>query len=140
MLAEYRQAGRYAELAEWYLQLGRQSEALAVAQEYLTETFEITRFAERLLRSDEHWRNQALALVEKRLAETLTAAETTPKDLTRLHTIDTYRRWLSEKYRLAGQIQQALEVERARFQAHPDEATYRAVHMVVQADSRDAPV
>ena len=121
-------------MAERYLQLCRQSEALAVAQEYLTETFEITRFAERLLRSDEHWRNQALALVEKRLAETLTAAETTPKDLTRPHTIDTYRRWLSEQYLLAGQIQQALEVERARFQAHPDEATYRAVRAVVQAD------
>lgn len=50
VLAEYRQAGLYAELAERYLQLGRQNEALAVAQEYLTETFEITRFAERLLR------------------------------------------------------------------------------------------
>lgn len=140
MLAEYRQAGLYAELAERYLQLGRQSEALAVAQEYLTETVEITQFAERLLRSDERWRNQALALVEKRLAETLAAAETTPKDLTRPHTIDTYRCWLSEQYRLAGQIQQALEVERARFQTHPVEATYRAVRAVVQADSRDAPV
>ena len=138
VLAEYRQAGLYAELAERYLQLGRQSEALAVAQEYLTETFEITRFAERLLRSDEQWRNQALVLVEKRLAEALTAAETTPKDLMRPHTIDTYRRWLSEQYRLAGHIQQALEVERARFQAHPDEATYRAVRTVVQADGQES--
>ena len=33
VLAEYRQAGLYAELAERYLQLGRQSEALAVAQD-----------------------------------------------------------------------------------------------------------
>jgi tetratricopeptide (TPR) repeat protein len=138
VLAEYRQAGLYAELAERYLHFGRQSEALAVAQEHLTETFEITRFAEHLLQSDAQWRDQALVLIERRLTEAITAAETTPKDHMRPHTIDTYRRWLSEQYRLAGHVQQALAVEQARFQAHPDEATYRAVRAVAPADGQES--
>lgn len=138
VLAEYRQAGLYAELAERYLQLGRQGEALAVAQEHLTETFEITRFAEHLLQSDAQWRDQALAFIERRLTEAITAAETTPKDHMRPHTIDTYRRWLSEQYRLAGHMQQAVAVEQARFQARPDEATYRAVRAVAQAGGQES--
>lgn len=138
VLAEYRQAGLYTDLAERYLQLGRQSEALAVAQEYLTETFEITRFAEQLLTSDAQWRDQALAFVEGRLAEEITAAEPMPRDHMRPHTIDTYRRWLSEQYRLAGRLQQAFDIEMARFQAHPEESTYRAVRMVAQTDGKES--
>jgi|GEM_PF-2049494 len=132
ILAEYRHAQLYTELAERYLQLGRQSEALAVAQEHLTETFEITRFAEHLLESDAQWQGQALVLIEGRLAEEITALEKMPKDHMRPHTIDTYRRWLSEQYRLAGRVQQALDIEVARFQARPDEATYLTVRTAAQ--------
>jgi hypothetical protein len=137
VLAEYRHAHLYTELAEHYLQLGRQSEALTVAQEHLTETFEVTRFAERLLASDAQWRDQSLAFVEGRLAEEITAAKKMPKDLMRPHGIDTYRCWLSEQYRLAGRMQQALDIEMARLQAHPDEATYFAVRSAAQADKQN---
>ncbi len=138
VLAEYRNAELYTELAERYLQLGLQSKALAVAQEYLTETFEVTRFAEHLLTSDAQWRDEALTFVERRLAEAIAARENALKDLMRPHTIDTYRRWLSEQYLLAGRVQQALDMERTRFQTHPDEATYCAVRSAAQANGQVA--
>ncbi len=52
VLEEYRNAGLYKELAEKYLQLGRENEALGVAQANLTEPRDVTWFAEQLLKLD----------------------------------------------------------------------------------------
>lgn len=46
--------------------------------------------------------------------------------------IDIYRHWLSKQYRFAGQVQQALEVEQRRFQAH----SYDLAHTSHEAPDR----
>ena len=132
MLKEYRHAGLYKELTEWLLQLGREGEALGVAQAHLTEPMDVTWFAEQLLKLDEAWREQALAFVEMRLGEVKPALQGKAQDFTSAHTVDIYRRWLSEKYLLYGKTKQALDIELARFQANPDDATYRSVQSAVQ--------
>ncbi len=133
VLAEYRNAGLYKELTGKYLQLGRENEALGVAQANLTESRDVTWFAEELLKLDEAWREQALAFVEMRLNEVKPALQGKSQDFTIAHTVDTYRRWLSEKYLLYGKAKQALDIELARFQASPGDATYRSVRSAAQA-------
>ncbi|TME64489.1 MAG: hypothetical protein E6I59_06750 [Chloroflexi bacterium] len=133
VLKEYRHAGLYKELAERLLQLGRENEALDVAQAHLTEPMEVTWFAEQLLKLGEAWREQALAFVETRLNELKPALQGKSQDFTSAYTVDTYRRWLSEKYLLYGKAKQALDMELARFQASPDHTTYRSVRSAAQA-------
>lgn len=133
ILEEYQQAGLYKELAERYLLLDRANEALDVAQIHLTEPMDVTWFAGQLLQVDESWPERALALVETRLHESERALQSNAQDFTGAHLIDTYRRWLSEKYLLYGKTQQALDIELARFQVHPDEGTYRSVRSAAQA-------
>jgi uncharacterized Zn finger protein len=132
LLEEYRKAGLYPELTSHLLQLGREKEALAVAKETLTEPAEVTSFAEQLLSAGEMWRAEALAFVETRLKEAVQALGGKSQDFTGTRTVDTYRRWLGERYRQDGKIGPALEMERARFQANPDETTYRAVRSTAQ--------
>ena len=132
VLAEYRNAGLYKELTEKYLQLGRENEALGVAQAHLTEPRDVTWFAEELLKLDEAWREQALGFVETRLGEVKPALQSKSQDFTSAHTVDTYRRWLSEKYLLYGKAKQALDIELARFQAKPGDATYRSMRSAAQ--------
>jgi hypothetical protein len=136
VLDEYRNAGLYKELAEKCLQLGRGNEALVVAQANLTEPMDVTRFAELLLQSGEVWREQALALVETKLNEVERKAPDNPKHFTSVHAVDHYRHWLSEKYLLYGRAKQALDVELARFQVNPQEATYHSVQSVARAKSQ----
>ena len=132
VLEEYRNAGLYKELTERLLQLDRANEALDVARANLTEPMDVTWFAEQLLKLDEAWREQGLACVEMRLREVEPALQDKSQDFARAHTVDTYRRWLSEKYLLYGKAKQALDMELARFQANPDAATYRSVRSVAQ--------
>ncbi len=132
VLAEYRNAGLYKELTEKYLQLGRENEALGVAQAHLTEPRDVTWFAEELLKLDEAWREQALGFVETRLGEVKPALQSKSQDFTSAHTVDTYRRWLSEKYLLYGKAKQALDIELVRFQAKPGDATYRSMRSAAQ--------
>ncbi|HEX6557587.1 MAG TPA: hypothetical protein VF026_32785 [Ktedonobacteraceae bacterium] len=133
VLEEYRGAGLYRELAERYLQLGRENEALGVVQANLIESRDVTWFAEELLKLGEVWREQALALVETRLNEVETAPQGKSQDFTRAFTVDSYRRWLSEKYLLYGKTKQALDIELARFQANPDNTTYGSVQSAARA-------
>jgi hypothetical protein len=133
VLAEYRNAGLYKEWAEQLLRLDRTNEALGVAQVHLTEPMEVTWFAEHLLKLDEAWREQALACVETRLSEAEPTLQGGQQDFTAVHTVDAYRRWLSEKYLLCGKTKQALDMELARFQANPDDTTYRSVRSEAQA-------
>ena len=132
VLEEYRNVGLYKELAEKLLQLGRENEALGVAQANLTEPMDVTWFAEQLLKSGEAWREQAQAFVEMRLGEVKPALQGKSQDFTSAHTVDTYRRWLGEKYSTYGKPQQALNIEFARFQASPDNTTYRSVRSAAQ--------
>ncbi len=132
LLEEYRKASLYPELTSRLLQLGREKEALAVAKETLTEPAEVTRFAEQLLSASETWRAEALAFVETRLKEAIQGSAGKSQDFTGTRTIDTYRRWLGERYRQSGKIGLALEMEHARFQASPDETTYRTVRSTAQ--------
>src|SRR5215472_1253750 len=133
VLEEYRKVGLYKELAEKFLQLGRANEALGAAQAHLTEPMDVTWFAEHLLKSGEAWREQALAFVEMRLGEVNPALQGKSQDFTSAHTVDLYRRWLSEKYLLCGKTKQALDMELARFQANPEDATYRSVRSAARA-------
>jgi hypothetical protein len=132
VLEEYRNAGLHKELTEKYLQLGRTDEAQGVAQANLTEPMDVTWFAEQLLKPGDTWREQALAFVETRLKEAEHALQGKPQDFVSVRTVDTYRRWLSEQYSQYGKAQQALNMELARFQANPDETTYRAVRSAAQ--------
>lgn len=132
LLEEYRKAGLYKELAEKLLQLGRGNEALGVAQANLTESRDVTWFAEQLLKSGEAWREQALGFVETRLEEVGQALQGKRQDFTGERTMDTYRGWLGEKYSIYGRPQQALKIELARFQAGPDTTTYRAIRSAAQ--------
>src|SRR6266705_3600457 len=127
VLEEYRNVGLYKELAEKLLQLGRENEALGVAQANLTEPRDVTWFAEQLLKSGEAWREPALGFVEARLGEVEQALRGKRQDFTGERTADTYRGWLGEKYSIYGRPQQALKIELTRFQANPDTTTYRAV-------------
>src|SRR5258708_4831158 len=132
LLEEYRKAGLYKELVEKLLQLGRENEALGVAQATLTESRDVTWFAEQLLKLDEAWQEQALAFVEARLNELEPALRGRQQDFTAMYTVDAYRRWLSERYLLYGKTKQALDMELTRFQANPDDTTYRAVRSAAQ--------
>lgn len=132
LLEEYRKAGLYKELAEKLLQLGRENEALGVAQANLTEPRDVTWFAEQLLKSGEAWRESALGFVEARLGEVEQALQGKRQDFTGERTVNTYRGWLGEKYRIYGRPQQALKIELTRFQANPDTTTYRAVRSAAQ--------
>jgi hypothetical protein len=132
VLVEYRNAGLYKELTEKYLQLDRENEALGVAQAHLTEPRDATWFAEELLKLGEAWREQALGFVETRLGEVKPALQSKSQDFTSAHTVDTYRRWLSEKYLLYGKAKQALDIELARFQANPGDGTYLSVRSAAQ--------
>jgi hypothetical protein len=132
LLEEYRNAGLYRELVEKLLQLGRASEALNVAQANLTEPGDVTWFAEQLLKSGETWREPALRFVETRLSEVEQALRGKRQDFTGERTVDTYRSWLGGKYSLYGKLQQALQIELARFQANPSATTYRDVRSAAQ--------
>jgi uncharacterized Zn finger protein len=132
LLEEYRKAGLYKELVEKLLQLGRENEALGVAQANLTESRDVTWFAEQLLKSGEAWRELALGFVETRLEEVGQALQGKRQDFTGERTVDTYRGWLGEKYSIYGRPQQALKIELARFRASPDTTTYRAVRSAAQ--------
>jgi uncharacterized Zn finger protein len=132
LLEEYRKAGLYPEQTSHLLQLGREKEALEVAKETLTEPAEVMGFAEQLLSASETWRAEALTFVETRLKEAVQALGGKSQDFTGTRTVDTYRRWLGERYRQYGKIGLALEMERARFQANPDDGTYRSVRSVAQ--------
>ena len=132
LLEEYRKAGLYKELAEKLLQLGRENEALGVAQANLTEPRDVTWFAEQLLKSGEAWREQALGFVEARLGEIEQALRGKRQDFTGERTMDTYRGWLGEQYTIYGRPQQALKIELTRFQANPDTTTYRVVRSAAQ--------
>jgi hypothetical protein len=133
LLEEYRKVGLYKEMVEKFLQLGREKEALAVAQANLTEPMDVTWFAEHLLKAGEVWQDQALTFVEMRLGEVKPALQGKSQDFTSPQTVDTYRRWLSEKYLLYGKAKQALDMELARFQANPDHTTYRSVRSAALA-------
>jgi hypothetical protein len=132
LLEEYRKAGLYKELVEKLLQLGRENEALGVAQATLTESRDVTWFAEQLLKSGVAWREQALGFVETRLEEVGQALRGKRQDFTGERIVDTYRGWLGEKYSIYDRPQQALKIELARFQASPDTTTYRAVRSAAQ--------
>src|SRR5258706_3389532 len=110
LLEEYRNAGLYKELAEKLLQLGRENEALGVAQANLTESRDVTWFAEQLLKSCEAWREQALGFVETRLGEVGQALQGKRQDFTGERTADTYRGWLGEKYSINDKPPQALKI------------------------------
>jgi hypothetical protein len=132
LLEEYRKAGLCKELAGKLLQLGRENEALGVARANLTESRDVTWFAEQLLKSGEAWREPALGFVEARLGEVEQALGGKRQDFTGERTVDTYRGWLGEQYSLYGRPRQALKIELTRFQANPDTTTYRAVRSAAQ--------
>lgn len=132
LLDEYRKAGLYLDLVQKLVQLQRQDEALEVATARLTDPIEVLKFADHLLNSGQDWQEQALAFVEMRLKEAEHAVREKSRDFTAANKIDTYRRWLGEKYSAYDKADQALNIELARFQAHLDDSTYRSVQSAAQ--------
>jgi hypothetical protein len=127
VLGEYRKVGLYKDLTEKLLQLGRANEAQEVARMELTEPTDVTWFAEQLIKSGSEWQDQALVFVETKLKEVERALAGKRQDFTASRTSDIYRRWLGEKYSEYGKTEQALTIELVRFQASPDDTTYRSV-------------
>ncbi len=132
LLEEYRKAGLYKDLTAKLLQLGRRDEAFTIAKEKLTDATDGTWFAEQLMLLNDVWREQAFTFVETRLEEAERPSKGKQQDFSAVHGIDTYRRWLSEKYSTYGRAEKALDIELVRFQAQPDEATYRSVQSIAQ--------
>ncbi len=132
LLEEYRKAGLYKELTAKLLQLNRKDEAFSIAQEKFTDVKDVTWFAEQLMLLDDTWREQVLTFVETRLAEVESARKGRQQDYAVAQEIDSYRRWLSEKYRVYGSIKKALDMEILRFHARLDEATYHSVQSLAQ--------
>lgn len=132
MLEEYRKVGLYKDLTEKLLQLGRTGEALEVARTDLTEAKDVTWFAEQLVKLGNAWQDQALVFVETKLKEVESALQGKRQDYTTLRLADAYRRWLGEKYSEYGKTEQALAIELVRFQASPDDTTYRSVRSAAQ--------
>jgi tetratricopeptide (TPR) repeat protein len=135
LIEEYRNAGLYKEMAEKLLQLGRVDEALHVAEEMLTDSVEVTWFAEQLV-ADEARREQALELVERKLKE---IEQTTPgksPDYNAIHGVETYRSWLEKKYSAYGMAEQALNMALARFRTAPSEAVYNSIQSASQLADR----
>lgn len=127
ILEEYRNVGLYKDLTEKFLQFGRANEAQEIAYTKLTEPADVTWFAEQLIQAGSEWQDQALAFVETKLKEVERALAGKRQDFTASHTADIYRHWLSEKYSVYGKTEQTLTIELVRFQASPDESTYRSV-------------
>ena len=132
MLEEYRNAGLYRDVVEKLIQFHREDEALKVATTRLIDPMEVLQFADQLLKSGTAWQEQAFAFVEMRMKEVETGVRDKPRDFTAANKVDTYRRWLGEKYSAYGKAEQALNIELARFQAHPDDRTYHSVQSASQ--------
>ena len=129
LLEEYRQAGLYRELVEKLLELKRPEEALEIALEKLGDRLDVIWFAGQLLKAGGKWIEQAITLVETRLEQ---AGQIRQPDHTVQRTLESYWRWLGEQYATQGKVQQAFEIERAFFEARPDETTYQAVKTAAQ--------
>ncbi len=136
LLAEYRAAGMYQELAAQLITMGRVDAAFEVAKEYLTSADQVTRFADVVLKADPARREQVLSFVETRLGDaewTQPSRQKTEWPHTRpdayqiTHELNQYREWLEARYIEFGLDEKALAMARRRFDATPGAATYAAV-------------
>ncbi|HEX5506185.1 MAG TPA: SWIM zinc finger family protein [Thermomicrobiales bacterium] len=119
ILAEYRRAALYADLAELLLARGRVDEAVALAGERLTEPSDVTTFADRLLALGGDRARQATEFVEGR-------AGTAQREDTG-HAVVTYLTWLGRQYAALGLPDRALDAERRHFRVAPGAPTYASV-------------
>jgi hypothetical protein len=132
MLEEYRKVGLYKDLTEKLLQLDRVDDALEIARTELTEPNDVIWFADQLIKLGNAWQDQALIFVETKLKEVEQILQRKRQDYTTSRIADTYRRWLGEKYSEYGKTEHALTIELVRFQASPDDTTYRSVRSAAQ--------
>jgi hypothetical protein len=134
LLAEYRAAGMYQEMAAQLIALGRVDDAFEVAKTHLTSANQITRFADAVLKADPVRRDQVLSFVETRLGD----AEWTqpsrqksegprPDAYQVAREVAAYQEWLEARYIEFGLDDKALAMARRRFEAQPGAATYAAV-------------
>lgn len=119
LLAEYRRAGLFADLAELLLARGRVDEAVALATAQLTEPGDVTTFADRLLALGGDRARQATEFVEGRAGAAQRADDG--------HTLVTYLHWLGQRYAGLGLPDRALDAERRHFRVAPGAPTYAAV-------------
>lgn len=118
LLEEYRRAALYADLAGLLLDRGRVDEAVALAQERLTEPADVTAFADRLLALGGDRARQATEFVEGR-ADAAQRADAG-------HALVTYLTWLGRQYAALGRPGRALDAERRHFRVSPGAQTYGA--------------
>ncbi|HMA35922.1 MAG TPA: SWIM zinc finger family protein [Chloroflexia bacterium] len=116
ILAEYRAAGLYDEVAGRLIDMGRVAEALALAKDKLRAEMDILPFAEQLAALGSEWQQAALALIADRLGEE-------KNEWARTH----YLEWLERHYLRYGLAAEALATARRRFEMAPGKATYEAV-------------
>ena len=140
LLAEYRAAGMYQELAAQLIALGRVDDAFAVAKEHLTTADQITRFADAVLKANKARREHVLSFVETRLADAeWTQPSRKATDWPRQNAYEVarelaaYQEWLEARYIEFGLAEKALAMARRRFDTQPGAATYatvkRAAHL-----------
>jgi hypothetical protein len=134
LLAEYRAAGMYQELAAQLIALGRVDDAFEVAKAHLTSADQITRFADAVLKADPARREQVLSFVEMRLGDaewtqpSRQASSFPRQDAYQIaRELAQYQEWLEARYIEFGMADKALAMARRRFDAQPGAATYGAV-------------
>ncbi len=118
ILAEYRQAELYEDLAERLLEMGRIDDAFAVARKRLDATHEVTNFADKVLRLDDQWRGKALTFVEDKLWEEKEKRNS-----------DAYLGWLEDKYLKYSMVDKAFDAAHRRFKISPSDHTYGSVKL-----------
>ena len=123
ILAEYRNAGLWDEVAATLLRLGRADEALATARQWLSTPAETLAFADALLTLGGEHVDRALAFIEERLR----AGEHHPDRDLGARNSEAFLTWLGHQYGLNGRPDRALELAWRRFGAAPSEQTYGAV-------------
>lgn len=121
-LEEYRAAGLHEEAITILMEMGRVEEALETAEAHLTEPGPFTRFANDLYALGEGWAGRAVTLVERRMAEA--RRERRPDIRNRFAD---YRSWLVKHYTEQGRLDEALALERERFEERPTLEAYQSV-------------
>jgi hypothetical protein len=137
VLDEYSKAGLFEEMVDLLIDMGRVDEAIQLANKKLREANETTRFAEKLLKLGEEWKERTLALVEERLSEEEwaqpsrvppgKAAAPDPGSARLQWNIERYLHWLEEHYVQYGMPTRSLDVAQRLFRATPGKSTYDSI-------------
>lgn len=122
LLAEYRNAGLWADAAKTLLGMDRDDEAVALAARHVVAPPELTAFADQLLeKGGPTSAPRAIALIDDRLWE---------KEGQNAQDDQVLRAWLERRYAELGQPAKALELVLDRFKVAPGKVSFDAVRRI----------